>query len=362
MIETRSRPIGAERNHACGKRSFFIAMAMGLAAPAYAQDDEGGRSRLAVIDLEANGVPAELARALTESVATRLDRSGVFETVSPVQLAAVVSLDKSRWATGACDEEDCFARLARAVQAKHAIGGSVSRAGETFAVQLVLVDVDSAGALRRVQRESGAPSELISAASAAAAQLVQPILQERSGFVRVDANVPGVQLVVDGERAPHRAGQVFSLAAGPHVVKASMDGFYPSVVDINVRPGRVTPAQLTLVPAAETVRAHEGQANLLRGLAWTTAGVAVASTVASVFFYDQASGNLDVINRYVEATDIERAGQSRPTDDQSAFDTNQGLYLTFLGTAVVSGLTSAGLFLFGPDPGRFSEFEDLSEE
>lgn len=318
-------------------------------------------TRLAVIDLEPNGVPSELARALTETVATRVDGSGVFETVSPVQLAAIIALDKAKWASGGgCVEEDCFAKLARAVAAEHAIGGSVARAGSKLALQLVLVEVGSAKAIERVEREADDPAELLTRAGEAAIQLIQPVLSERSGFARIDSNVPGAQLVLDGERSPHRVGQVFTLAAGPHVVKASMDGFFPTTVDLNVRPSRVSTARLTLVPAPETVAAYEAEANLMRSLAWVTAGVAVASGIASGFFYDQAGQNLEEVDAYVGATDLERQGLERPTGARSDFDTNQGLYLTFLGTAVVSGLSSAALFIFGPDPDRFAEFDDYA--
>lgn len=318
-------------------------------------------SRLAVIDLEANGVPPELARALTETLATRVDRTGVFETVSPVQLAAVVALDQSRWATGGCAEEDCFARLAEAVSAEHAIGGSVAKSGDTFALQLVLVEVASAKAIQRVERKDKDASRLIELAGEASIALIQPLLEARSGFAMIDANVPGAQLFLNGERSPHRVGQVFSIGAGPHVVKASMEGFYPTTVDLRVRPDRVTNLELTLVPAPETVEAYESEANLLRTLAWIGAGAAIASGVASGVFYDQAGQDFEVIDQYAGLTDIERRGVPRPTAERESFDTNQGLYLSFLGTAVLTGLSSAALFLFGPDPDRFEAFNDFSQ-
>jgi hypothetical protein len=59
--------------------------------------------------------------------------------------------------------------------------------------------------------------------------------------------------------------------------------------------------------------------------------------------------------------DVEQRDLPRPTGARDACDTNQGLYLTFLGAAVVSGLTFAGLFLFGPDPDRFADFDDYAE-
>ncbi len=324
--------------------------------------EPGERPRLAIIDLEAGGVPAELSRAITEVVANRTDRTGVFETVSPMQLSAVIALDKARFATGGCAEEDCFARLARAVDARHAIGGRVARAGDRLLVQLVLVDVQSAGALRREERSAGDASGLLDAAGEATVALLQPLLSERSGFLRVDANVPGAQITLNGERLAQRAGQVFPVAAGPHVVKASLDGFYPTAVDVSVRPEQVTGVQLTLVPAPETVKAYQSQANLLRSSAWITGGLAVAAGVASGLFYDQASQNREAVDSYNQLTDIERAGRAAPVGDRNDFDTNQGLYLSLLGTAVVSGLVSAGLFLFGPDPSRFDEFGDLSAQ
>lgn len=332
------------------------------AAPAAPQGAGPVVSRLAVIDLEANGVPAELSRALTESVATKADRTGVFETVSPVQLAAVVALDKSRWAMGGCSDEACFARLAEAVNAEHALGGSVAKSGDTYALQLVLVEVETAKALGRIQRSSTEPSDLIELASEATVILLQPILTERSGYANVTTNVDGAQLTIDGELSAVRPGQVFQLAAGPHVVKGARDGFYSSSVDLSVRPEQVSAVQLTLVPSPETVRAYESDANLMRTAAWATAGLTVVAGVAAAFFYSETTNNLNEVKDYNALLDIDRAQVSAPTEAHSNAELNQGLYLSLLGTAVVSGLASAGLFAFGPDPDRYSEFDSLAAE
>lgn len=338
-----------------------VALALGQAMPAMAEEPEA-RPRLVVIDLEPAGVPEEIARAFTETLATRVDRSGVFDTVSPVQLSAVVALDRSRWATGACAQEDCFARLAKAVDADYAVGGSLARAGEVFTLSLVLVDVETAEALRRVERQDAQISSLLKAAREATVELLQPVLSERSGFVRLGSNVPGVQLSVDGVRSPQRMGQVFSLAAGPHIIRGSREGFYPAAADVMVRPGRLSDLQLTLVPAPETVAAYESNAHLLRNLAWITGGVALASGIAAAVFYEQSSQNLDAVESFRGLSSLEQSRTPRPIDDRNNFNTHQGLYLTFLGTAVASGLTSIGLFVFGPDPGRFAEFQDLSRK
>ncbi|NJK89512.1 MAG: PEGA domain-containing protein [Myxococcales bacterium] len=231
-------------------------------------------------------------------------------------------------------------------------------------MDLVLVASKDGRALSRVNRRSKDSAALLREADKAALVLVQPLLSERSGFVKVMANAEGGGITVDDVRVPQALGQVFSIAAGPHVLRVDKEGFYPTTVDVLVRPGRVSAVDVTLVPAAETVRSYNQQASLLRTTAWITAGIAIASAAASVVFYTQASDDLNTVERFALTNDEGRALSSRADaiEANDRFETNQALYLTFLGTAIASGTTSLGLFLFGPDPGRYSDFDALVRE
>jgi hypothetical protein len=71
-----------------------------------------------------------------------------------------------------------------------------------------------------------------------------------AGQLVVTVNVPGAAVSIDG--APAGTSPLsgpLSIAAGPHVVEASCDGFDDARVEVAVAAGRRTAAELTLLPA-----------------------------------------------------------------------------------------------------------------
>lgn len=322
------------------------------------------KSRLAIVELRTEGVPKPFARGLAETVATTIERTGVFESISPAQVGAVLAFNRRKELTGGCLDEDCYGALARAVRAEHVVGGQISKVGAALALELVLVDAASASTLKRVGREVEDPTELLAQAREATIVLLGGLLAERSGFLKIDGREGAAQVWIDDERRPEGVGQALELAAGPHVVKVSREGFYPATADVSIRPGELSTVRMDLVPAAETVAAYNSQAQALRVTAWGTGAAAIVSAALSAFFYSQATDDKNVVDTFSSANTLQQLSLDRGAAIAAgdSFETNQALYLTFLGTAIATGLTSIGLFSFGPDPGRYRDFDALSAQ
>jgi TolB-like protein len=320
------------------------------------------RTRLAVMRLAAPELPEALRVGLTETIATHIDRTEVFETISPEQVATLLAYEKRRDLLGDCFDEACFTRVGRWVRAQHILGGSIGKAGDRFVLNLVVVDIESGTALARTTEEADSAAELLSSSKAAAITVLQPLLEERRGFVRIDCRVPDAELVIDGLPRIEGVGQVIPLAAGPHAVRIEKEGFYPATAELHVLPGRVRVEQVSLIPARATVQRYERKARAMRIGAWTSGAIAVGAAALSGFFYAQASDDQQVVEGYVGALDVQQTvdGRSAALEAESSFQTNQALYLSFLGTAVLTGATSLVLFLVGDDPGRYEEFDAMN--
>lgn len=351
-----------------------VLLAAALSAGAPASDAPGlvvagegaGRTRLAVMGLTAAGVPEEYAVGLTETIATQAAETGVFETISPRQVSALLAYEKRKELLGACVQEACYVQIAQAVRADHLLAGSVARVGESLVLNLVLIDAREGTALKRTTRETSDPSTLMAEASQASIVVLQPVLSERRGFLKVAANIEDVQVVVDDERRIEGLGHVIPLAAGPHVLKVVKDGFYPATADVSVRPGLIADMSVKLIPARDTVEAYESKANLMRYGAYAAGAVGVGAAVVAAAFYFKASDSKGTVDRYVSGLDSERASGTLGTYEgaQSArdsFSTNQSIYLIGLGTAAVAGATALYLFLAGDDPHRYDEFHTLTK-
>jgi TolB-like protein len=318
------------------------------------------------MSLSAAGVPDEYAVGLTESIATQASQTGVFETISPKQIASLLAYEKRKELLGACTQEDCYVQIAQTVKAEHLLAGNVAKVGDKLVLNLVLIDAAEGKALKRASRETTSASELMSEAGHATTVVLQPVLSNRRGYLKVAANVADAAVTVDDERRSEGVGQVIPLAAGPHVLKISKDGFYATTADVFVRPGRVSEEVIKLIPAKETIEDYERNAALMRYGAYGSAALAIAGAVAAGVFYSNASEDKDQVDRYASALDAQRASGAVGTYDDAkqakdSFSANQTLYLVGLGTALVAGATSLYLFVAGDDPDRYEEFHSLSQ-
>lgn len=321
------------------------------------------KTRIAVMGLGTAGAPADYAEGLTETIATTTQETGVFEVVSPRQIASLLAYEKRKELLGGCVEDACYVQIAQTVRAEHLIAGSVAKVGANLVLNLVLIDAAEGKALKRTHREAKTATELLQYAKEAAIILLQPVLSARQGYLKVAANVPDASLVIDDELRSEGVGQVVRLAAGPHLLKVKREGFYSASADVFVRPGRVGVEEVKLIPAKETVESYESSATLMRYAAYATAVVAVGAGATAGYFYSQASDDKNVVDTYAAALDSQRdpSRYAEVLAAQDSFTTNQALYLSLLATAVVSGGASLVLFLVGDDPDRYEEFHSLGQ-
>jgi TolB-like protein len=339
----------------------LLSLAAQNAGASELKDGDPSKLRLAIMAIAPEGVPPEYAAGITETIATDIARTGVFDTISPRQIGSILAYEKRKDALGACLDDACFAQVARLVKAEHLIGGSVAKVGSTLVLNLILIDAAEGRAQNRSKRETDNPSELIAGASRSAIVLLKPLLSKRMGYLKVATNVPDAAVLVDDERRSEGVGQVIALPAGPHTVKVSKDGFYPANADVLVQPGAVLTERVSLIPAKETIAAYESKADFMRTAGWISGALAVGAGVASVIFYSQASDDKQVVDAYAALSDFERAQRDRAvvTEAKDSFEVNQGLYLGALGGAILLGGASLYFWLAGDDPDRYEEFRAL---
>jgi len=341
-------------------------LVLALALAAQAPPPETGlrdmnKPRLAIMALAAQGVPEEYALGLTETIATGIARTGVFETLSPRQVSSILSYEKRKDALGACADEACYTSIARAVKAAHLIGGSVSKVGDQLVLDLILIDATTGKALERGKDTTTEASDLVERAYRTAIIVLQPLLSARQGYLDITSNVADAAVKVNDVRRSEGIGQAIALPAGPHVVEVSKDGFYAAITDISIQPGAVTTQRITLIPAKETIAAYESKATWMRAGAYGASALAVGATVLAAVMFNNASLDADRVEAFVARPDIERTAALREeaVGARSDFEVGQGLYLGAMGAAVIFGASAIYLFLAGDDPDRYAEFRDV---
>jgi len=322
------------------------------------------QTRIAIMQLSADGVPEAYAVGLTETVATTLDETGIFETISPKQISSVLAYEKRRDALGDCSNEECYTQIAKLLRADYLISGSVAKVSKTIVVNLALIHAEKGEVTKRVDRRLNNAAELILTIEPATISLVQPLLSERQGYLRVTSNVDRAKIYVDDQLQIENIDQLISLSAGPHTLTVVKDGFYQANGRFSVKPGLVQDENITLIPAQETIATYESKANAMRYSAYATGILALGSAFLSGYFYNQATDNKLIVDSYASALESERAQIDRRNEALSAkdsFDTNQSLYIVSLSTAVLSAAGSALLFMLGEDPDRYDAFSQLEK-
>ena len=318
--------------------------------------------RLAIMALSADGVPSAYAVGLTETIATSLAKTGVFETVSPKQISSLLAYEKRRDALGDCNNEECYAQIAKLVRAEYLVSGSVAQVGETIVLNLALIDSKAGKVSKRLDRKLSDPTELMISADQLAIALVQPILSKKQGYLRISSNVPKADIYIDDELRIENLGQVIPLSAGPHTLRVVREGFYRVSAKFLIQPDLVRDEKATLIPAKATVEAYESKANVMRYGAYVAGVLAIGATIAGGYFYNEATDDKLIVDSFTSALESERAVPERRNAAiaaQDRFDTNQSLYLVGLSSAVVSAATAGILFLFGEDPDRYDAFNNL---
>ncbi len=134
---------------------FFLLVLIGDGAAASAQEV----NRLAILDLQANGIPEVFALGLSDKLRSHVSqliqndaglREG-YEIVERTQIDKI--LDQFDLQNAGCVSDSCAIEFGKLLQCNRIILGSVSLIGETYLVAARIVDVESGKSLRASDHE-----------------------------------------------------------------------------------------------------------------------------------------------------------------------------------------------------------------
>jgi hypothetical protein len=353
-----------------------IAALLALLAAAPPTGAAEARTKLAVLDLGANGASRELASAAGGVVASELDRLGVFKVVTSDAIRDLLAFEKQRQMLG-CAEASCLAEIGGALGVDWLVSGKVSRlaAGggtpETFTLELTL------SAVRTGQREGSvietgrSEADLMGKAGRAAQRLVARLLAARSGALVVTSSEAGAVVKVDDQvRGTTPLPGQLAVAGGPHLLLVEKEGFVAVQKEVQVQPGRLAEERVTLVPSPDFIRDYEARQGKLRLGAWISTGVAVAGAVGAVLLQADANrlyGTESTPGTFLFArrkladgvevdpvTGVDYRAQARSL--RSRVSQRQSLSWVAAGVGGAGAAAAAWLFVAGDDPGRYARY------
>ena len=310
---------------------------------------QAGKPSVALLPLRALGVPADVQRALQETLRNELvalpEATLVPETAVSAELAA---------------EPDCQARIvcaaaaARRAGAETLILGTASQLGDAFLIDLKLVDTGSAQELRRATHPlTGSRDGLIETLRAAAVELLAPA--RYAGSLRIDvAGGAGAEIFVDGRpvgKAP-LLSPVDALAPGKHTVRIEGARDQSTFVEVafgklsSVRidgqrlPSAVAAPLAAALPAA--VLQPAPRVGWARPAAYAGLGLAVVAAVIGVTYHARAYATASDLNRREQQNQLSQSDLGAYGKVDVDVNRARGFYLA----AAALGAAGSGLLLW----------------
>ena len=235
------------------KPILLLGVLSALARPVHAAD----KPTYALFRLDALGVENDIVDQLERILRVEIER--VVGQKLPSR-AAVDKVSASNQKIAGCTADpSCLAPLAQLLHATRVISGNVGGLGDSYVVNLKLVDATDAKELRRVSATlRGSPEELIDEIRVAAYRLVAP--EKLVGNVAVLSDVPDAQVSLDGQAIGMTplAGPLAGLSVGVHHLSVTREGFSSFDEDVPVRFEKTT--QVVVRQSATTKKARRAQA------------------------------------------------------------------------------------------------------
>jgi hypothetical protein len=208
----------------------------------------GKRSTVAVTRIEPLGLGPELVGRLEALFRAELERLEGAPLPPLREVDKIVAGDPAlRGCTG---EPECLAGIGRKLGVSAIVAGSVGALGDSYVINLKLVDVATGKEIRRVEEPlSGSPDELIEAVRVAAYRLYAPA--RLIGSVAILADVAGADVYLDGKKLGRTplAQPIGKLSVGKHSLRITAAGYSDFIQDVDVRFQKTTQVVVRLVRA-----------------------------------------------------------------------------------------------------------------
>jgi hypothetical protein len=336
--------------------------------------DGNKNPKLAVPDFQTTAGNEALAAMMAGSVATEVDRTGLFVVTTSDQVRALLSLERQRQLLG-CTDDSCSSNVAaEALGVDYLLNGRLTRLTDaakkaTTGLTLDLVIVDTKSGKRVSSREVKATTEaeLVGKLEENVAALISPLLTGRQGFLVVIASEDGSVVKVNGTQlGTTPMTQRLQVPGGPHVIRVEKEGFTAVQKQVRVTPDQVVEETIRLMPSPDFIDAYERKQWALRIGAFTAMGVAVASFATFGIMQGQARekyglGAAGETGTFLAARAkliAEETEENRRAAEKLASDINTQLAVSYVavGLGLASTVTSVVLFFVGEDPNRYQAY------
>jgi TolB-like protein len=195
------------------------------------------------------GVTQDQMDALSDMLAKEIESLGDFRVIGKSDISSMLSLEEQKQRLNACDDQACLAEIGGALGVRWVVVGNVSLFGETYLLNMKLIDVEKAQVAGRVSRSiTGGESNLIAELPSGAQELFQAVA-ERLGIktpVKIEKKEPAEEDRPAEAVSAKAGGEWFTRSVGRmgrwYVSAYTGGGMFP---EVNITSGDATEEDLS---------------------------------------------------------------------------------------------------------------------
>jgi len=214
------------------------------------------KQRIAVLELEADGVSKNESVTLTNRLRSELVKTGSFTIIERGEMDEI--LKEQGFQLSGCTSDECAVEVGRLLNVREIAAGSIGKVGALYTVAVRLIDVESGEILKTITEDCQCPIERVLTNSMRNAALKLSgrmsytevaVLGEGSGDIYVKTNPSGADIYLDniqtGKTSPATLQDV---AAGKHFIKV-IKGKYIGTKSVTVKANDIITENITLEKA-----------------------------------------------------------------------------------------------------------------
>ena len=200
---------------------------------------KGKKMSFAVLDLKPTGISAAAAQNLTQVLSVEVKGVEGASVVSRDDIAAILQMEAVKQQAG-CADDACMAELGGALGVDRLIAGDAGKLGDTFLVNLRLIDVRHGSVENRVTESFSGDDEQLLRAVRHAARSLLGLPETGKGRLAVTASQNAAEVFVDQEPVGKAPLPIDALGAGRHEVRVSQNGYFDWHGDVYVDQAETT--------------------------------------------------------------------------------------------------------------------------
>ncbi len=202
---------------------------------------------MAVLELGALGLSSAMRKNLELLIRNSITTMGGFTVIPPVDVQIALQNPKNKVVADCGGGPECAVAAGRLVGADRVVFGTIGSIGQSFSLNLRIMDVSTGKELGRDKSSiSGSRDLVIPELRLATYRLVAP--DKIRGSLIIEIDVAGVEVEIDGRAVgvtPIRE-PIGDLAPGPHLVVLKRPGFSQFQQEFTVKPFETAKLKLEL--------------------------------------------------------------------------------------------------------------------